>query len=69
MHQMFAVKVCEKYLANEKGVFGAFVNLEYFYDPIDRHAVRQMLRVSVVCEEIVESNAGILRMILEHVYG
>ena len=37
MDQAFAVRqVCEKYLANGKDVFWAFVDLENAYDTIDR---------------------------------
>ena len=37
MDQVFAVRqVCEKYLANAKDVFWAFVDLEKAYDTIDR---------------------------------
>ena len=43
---MFAVRqVCEKYLANGKDVFWAFMDLEKVYDTIDRHSMWQMLRV------------------------
>ena len=43
---MFAVRqVCEKYLANGKDVFWAFMDLEKAYDTIDRHGMWQMLRV------------------------
>ena len=43
---MFAVRqVCEKYLANGKDVFWAFMDLEKAYDTIDRHGMGQMLRV------------------------
>ena len=43
---VFAVKqVCEKYRANGKDVFWAFINLEKAYDSIDRHGMWQMLRV------------------------
>ena len=46
MYQMFSVRqVCEKYLANEKDVFWAFMDLEKAYDTIDRHDIWQMLRV------------------------
>ena len=46
MHgQVFAVRqVCEKYLANGKDVFWAFMDLEKVYDKIDRHGMWQMLR-------------------------
>ena len=46
MGQAFAVReVCEKYLANGKDVFCAFVDLEKAYDTIDRHGMWQMPRV------------------------
>ena len=46
MDQVFAVRqVCEKYLANGKVVFWAFMELEKAYDTIDRHSMWQMLRV------------------------
>ena len=37
--------MCEKYLANGKDVFGAFMDLERAYDTIDRLGIWQMLRV------------------------
>ena len=38
MDQVFAVmQVCEKYLANGKDVFWAFMDSEKAYDTIDRH--------------------------------
>ena len=43
---VFAVRqVCEKYLANGKDVFWAFMDLEKAYDTIDRHVMWQMLIV------------------------
>ena len=40
MNQVFAVRqVCEKYLANGKDVFWAFMDLEKAYDTIDQHGV------------------------------
>ena len=59
---MFAVRqVCEKYLANGKDVFWALISLEKAYDTIDRHGIRQMLRVHVwTWKKIVESNAEFL---------
>ena len=43
MDQVFAVRqVCEKYLANGKDVFRAFMDLEKAYDTIDRHSMWQM---------------------------
>ena len=44
--QVFAVRhVCEKYLANGKDVFWAFMDLAKAYDTIDRHGMWQMLKV------------------------
>ena len=37
--------MCEKYLANGKNVFWAFMDLEKGHDTIDRHGMWQMLRV------------------------
>ena len=46
MDQEFAVRqVCEKYLANGKDAFWAFMDLEMAYDTIARHGMWQMLRV------------------------
>ena len=46
MDQVFTVRqVCEKYLANGKDVFWAFMDVEEAYDIIDRHGMWQMLRV------------------------
>ena len=47
MHgRRFAVRqVCEKYIANEKDVFCAFMDLKMTYDTIDRHGMWQMLLV------------------------
>ena len=46
MDQIFAVRqVCEKYLANGKDVFWAFMDLEKAYYTIDRHGMWQMIRV------------------------
>ena len=46
MDQVFAVmQVCEKYLANGKDVFWAFMDLEKAYDTSDRHGMWQKLRV------------------------
>ena len=45
MDQVFTVRhMCEKYLAEGKDVFWAFMNLEKAY-MIDRHGMWQMLRV------------------------
>ena len=46
MDQVFAIsQVCEKYLANGKDVFRAFMDLEKAFDTIDRCGMRQMQRV------------------------
>ena len=46
MDQVFAIRqVFEKYLANGKNGFLAFMDLEKSYDTIDRHGMWQMLRV------------------------
>ena len=46
MDQVFSMRqVCEKYLANGKDVFRAFMDLEKAYAPIDGHGMWQMLRV------------------------
>ena len=56
MDQVFAVRqVCEKYLANMKDVFCAFVDLEKAYDTIDRHSMWQMLRVYGVGETLLKA--------------
>ena len=44
-HVSSAMQVCEKYLANGKDVFWAFMDLEKAYDTIDRHGMRQMRSV------------------------
>ena len=46
MDKVYAVRqVCEKYLANVKDVFHAFVDLENSYEMIDWHGMWAMLRV------------------------
>ena len=46
MDQVCAVRqVCEKYLANGKDVFWAFMDLEKANDTIDRYGMYQKLRV------------------------
>ena len=51
---MIAVRqVCEKYLANGKDVFWAFMGLGTYYT-IDRHG-RQMLRVYGVLGKVLKS--------------
>ena len=54
--QVFAVRqVCEKYLANGKDVFHAFMDLEMPYDTINRHGMWQMLRVYGVGEKLLKA--------------
>ena len=48
-------QVCEKYLANGRNVFLAFINLEKAYDTIDRHGMWQMLRVYGVGEKLLKA--------------
>ena len=43
-------QVCEKYQANGKYVFFAFMDLETAYDMVDRHGMWQTLRVCGVVE-------------------
>ena len=44
MDQVFAIRQdCEKFLANGKDVFWAFMDLEKAYDAIDRHSMWQRL--------------------------
>ena len=59
---MFAVRqVYEKYLANGKDVFWAFMDLEKAYDTIDRHAWYVADAKSVWSwRKIVESSAEFL---------
>ena len=53
---MFAVRqVREKYLANMKDVFWAFMDLEKAYDTIDRHGMWQMLRVHGVRGKLLKA--------------
>ena len=55
MDQVFAVRqVSEKYLANGKDVFRAFMVLEKPYDTIDRHGMWRMLGASA-CMELEEN--------------
>ena len=56
MNQVFAVRqVCEKYLANWKDVFWAFMDLAKAYDTIDRHGMLQMLRVNGVGGKLLKA--------------
>ena len=56
MDQAFVVRqVCEKYLANGKDVFGAFMDQEKAYDTIDRHGMWQMLRVYSVGKKMLKA--------------
>ena len=46
MDQVLSVRhVCEKYLANRKDVFWAFMDLEKAYDTVDRHDMWQMRKI------------------------
>ena len=50
MDQVFAVRqVCEKYLADGKDEFWAFMNLEKVYDTVGRHGMSQMLICDIPC--------------------
>ena len=56
MDQAFAVRqVCEKFLANGKDVFWAFMDMEKAYDTIDRHGMWQMLRVYGVGRKLLKA--------------
>ena len=56
MDQLFAVRlVCEKYLANVKDVFLAFMDLKKAYDTIYRHGMWQMLRLYGVGEKLLKA--------------
>ena len=56
MDQVFAVmQVCEKFLANGKDVFWAFMDLEKTYDTIDRHGMWQMQRVHGVGGKLLKT--------------
>ena len=55
MDPVIAVRqVCEKYLANGKDLFRAFMDLEKAYDTIDRHGMWQMLRVYGVAGKLLK---------------
>ena len=41
--------VCEKYLANGKDVFWAFMDLEKAYDTIDRHGMCHIPHTILLC--------------------
>ena len=47
--------MCEKYLANGKDVFWAFMDLEKAYDTIDPHGMLQMLRVYGVLGKMLKA--------------
>ena len=56
IYQVFAVRqVCEKYLANGKDVFWAFMDLEKAYDTIDRYGMLQMLKVNGVGGKLLKA--------------
>ena len=48
-------QVCEKYLANWKDVFLAFMDLEKTYHKIDEHTMWRMLRVNGVKEKLLKA--------------
>ena len=52
------MEVCEKYLANGRNVFWAFMDLEKAYDTIDRHGMWQMLRVYGVEGKLLKAVKG-----------
>ena len=51
-------QVCEKYLANGKDIFWAFIYLEMAYDTIDRHGMWQMLRVYGVRGKLLKADSA-----------
>ena len=53
---MFSVRqVCEKYIANRKDVFWAFMHLEKAFDTIDRQGIWRILRVYGVGEKLLKA--------------
>ena len=49
--QLFVVRqLCEKFLAEGKDLFWAFMDLEKAYDRVDRDALWQVLRLYGVCD-------------------
>ena len=56
MDQVFVVRLlCEKYLANGKDEYWAFMDLEKAFGPIDRHGMWQMLRVYSVGGKLMKA--------------
>ena len=56
MDQVFAARhLCEKYLANWKDVFWAFMDLEKAYETIDRHGMWHMLRLCGVGGKLLKA--------------
>ena len=56
LDQVFAVRqLCEKYLANGKALFWAFVNLENANDTIDQPGMWQMQRVYGVGKKLLKA--------------
>ena len=56
MDQVFVARqVCEKYLANGKDVFWAFMDLEKTHATTDRHGMWQMLRVHGVGGKLLKA--------------
>ena len=65
MDQVFAVRqVCEKYLANGKDVFWAYMELEKTYDPIDRHGMWKMLKLCGVGGKLLHIKIVIYTLIM-----
>ena len=61
MDHVFAIsQVREKYLANGKAVFWAFMNLEKTYDTIDRHGYVADAKSVWNWRKIIESSAEFL---------
>ena len=64
MDQVFAVRqVCEKYKANGKDVFWAFMDLEKAYDTIDRQGMWQMLRVYGVGGKLLKAVQSFIQIV------
>ena len=70
MDQMFAVRQsCEKYVANGRDVFWAFMDLEKAYDTIDWHGMWQILRVYGVVGKLLKTVQNLYVLIVGRVSG
>ena len=49
------IQVCEKYLANGKDVFWAFMDLEKACDTIDQNGMCQMLKLNVLDSKLLKA--------------